>query len=75
MLKDHHYCSYNGGGDVSTLRNCSDFQPCSTQKEKPILLTEGIYMYLKTKYWELSWAIKMKFCIYDKANNSIATKL
>ena len=27
------------------------------------------------KYWELSWAIKMEYCIFEKVNNSIATKL
>ena len=29
----------------------------------------------KPEYSELSWAIKMEFCINEKNNNSIATKL
>ena len=43
------------------------------QKEKnSILFTNRIK---KIKYWVLSWAIKMEFCISEKLNNSIATKL
>ena len=32
-------------------------------------------IFLKPKYRELYWAIKMEFCIFEKSNNSIATKL
>ena len=29
------------------------------------LSTEGI-QFIYSKYWELSWAIKMKYCIFEK---------
>ena len=43
------------------------------QKNQPFLRKE--YIFLKPKYRELSWAIKMEFLIFEKANNSISTKL
>ena len=33
-----------------------------------------VRIFLNPKYWELSWGIKMEFCIIEKSNNSIATK-
>ena len=31
--------------------------------------------FFKPKYWDLSWATKMKSCIFEKFYNSIATKM
>ena len=48
----------------------------NTEKvKKLILFTSKGGGGLKPKYWELSCAIKMKFCIIEKFNNSIATKM
>ena len=32
-------------------------------------------LFLKPKYWEISWAIKIELCILKKFNNPIPTKL
>ena len=34
-----------------------------------------VQIFLKPKYWKLSWAIKMEFFIFERVNNSIPTKL
>ena len=50
-----------------------NYDECSKKIDRP-RSTQGISL-IYPKYWELSWAIKMEFCIFEKVNNSIATKL
>ena len=42
------------------------------KQKKSILFT---YVFFNPKYWELSWAIEIESCIYEKVNTSVATKL
>ena len=34
-----------------------------------------VWIFLKPKYWELSWALKLEFCFFETVNNSIAKDL
>ena len=50
---------------------CAKFLYTKNGKNEPLLLKEFFY----PKYRELSSVIKMEFCIFEIANNSIAIKL
>ena len=68
-------------GTQCNLHLYTNSKKCETlyiykKRKKSILFTEVIHIYIyKPKYWELYWSMKMEFQVFEKANNSIATKL